>query len=79
MKISNKAEYVERYLEGKLKDGDLWEFKVNLEQDKELAQELQLQQEINETLVDTNKMQLRKTLNKAYKKTTQVYTIASTW
>lgn len=79
MKTTNITDYVERYLEGKLKDGDLWEFKINLETNKDLARELKLQQEINETLSDTSKMQLRKSLKQAYLKTNYVNSFASRW
>ena len=79
MKTTNITDYVERYLEGKLKDGDLWEFKHNLETNEELARELKFQQEINETLSDTSKMQLRKTLKNAYLKTHYANSFASKW
>lgn len=79
MKTTNNADYVESYLEGKLKDGDLWEFKHRVEKESALAQELQFQQEINETLSDNHKMQIRRNLHKAYMRTSYVYSFASKW
>lgn len=79
MKTINNRDYVEKYLEGKLKDGDLWEFKHRVEKESELAKELQLQQEINETLSDNHKMQIRRNLHKAYMRTSYVYSFVSKW
>lgn len=79
MKTTNNTDYVEKYLEGKLKDGDLWEFKVKLENDSDLADELRFQQELNETLSNSYKMQVRRTLNRAYFSTSYVYSFASKW
>jgi tetratricopeptide (TPR) repeat protein len=79
MKTTNITDYVERYLDGKLKDGDLWEFRVNLKNNKELARELQLQQEINETLSDTAKMQLRRNLENTYSRTQYANSFSSKW
>ncbi len=55
MKTYSRTDYIERYLEGQLKEGELWEFKVKLEKDPELARQLKLQREINETLADNAK------------------------
>jgi len=79
MKNTKLTEYVERYLDGKLKDGDLWEFKVNLETNNELAQELKLQQELKEMLVDTDKMQLRNTINKIYTQNASTGVFSQKW
>ena len=79
MKNTKLTEYVERYLDGKLKDGDLWEFKVNLEKDKELARELKLQQELREMLIDTDKMQVRNTINEIFSKSTNINLFSQKW
>jgi len=44
-----------------------------------LADELRFQQELNETLSDSQKMQIRRTLNKTYFKTSYVYSFTSKW
>jgi len=79
MKNTKLTEYVERYLDGKLKDGDLWEFRVNLKNNKELAQELKFQQELKEMLIDTDKMQVRNTINKISSKSTSVGIFSQKW
>jgi len=79
MKNTKLTEYVERYLDGKLKDGDLWEFKVNLESNKELAQELKFQQELREMLIDNDKMQVRNTINKILSKSTSISMFSQKW
>jgi len=79
MKTTNNTDYVEKYLEGKLKDGDLWEFKVKLEKDQDLANELRLQSELNETLSDKHKMLIRRSLSRAYRKNSYVYSFTSKW
>lgn len=79
MRITNKVEYIEKYLDGKLKDGDLWEFKINLKKDKELVRELKFQEELRDTLKDRQKMKLRKSLNTAYLKTSQISSFTTKW
>lgn len=59
--MMNRIERIERYLQGKLEEGDLWEFKKALEVDAEFAEEVKLykellsmqQQAAKETLLDT--------------------------
>lgn len=75
MKTYNKTEYIERYLDGQLKDGELWEFRVELEKNPEFAKQVKLQKEINETLSDTNKLRLRKQLDSTYKKTQRLQVV----
>lgn len=75
MKTYSKTEYIERYLDGQLKDGELWEFRIELEKNPELARQVKLQQEINETLLDTNKLRLRKQLNSSYNKTQRLQVV----
>lgn len=75
MKTYSKTEYIERYLDGQLKDGELWEFRVELEKNPDFAKQVKLQKEINETLSDTNKLRLRKQLNSSYNKTQRLQVI----
>ncbi|PLX10983.1 MAG: hypothetical protein C0598_09255 [Marinilabiliales bacterium] len=75
MKTYSKTEYIERYLDGQLKDGELWEFKIELEKNPEFARQVKLQQEINETLSDTNKLKLRKQLHSSYNKTQRLQVV----
>lgn len=75
MKTYSKTEYIERYLDGQLKDGELWEFKIELEKNPELVKQVKLQKEINETLSDTNKLRLRKQLNSTYNKTQRLQVV----
>lgn len=69
MKANNRTDYIERYLNGQLKEGELWEFKIKIEQDADFAREFRLHKEINETLADSDKLILRNQLNKTYKST----------
>lgn len=75
MKTYSKTEYIERYLDGQLKDGELWEFRIELEKNPDFAKQVKLQKEINETLSDTNKLRLRKQLNSSYYKTQRLQVI----
>jgi tetratricopeptide (TPR) repeat protein len=76
MKTYSRTDYIERYLQGQLKEGELWEFKVKLEKDPELARQLKLQREINETLADNSKLKLRKQLSSTYYQTQKVNTFS---
>ncbi len=76
MKTYSRTDYIERYLEGQLKEGELWEFKVKLEKDPELARQLKLQREINETLADNAKLKLRKQLSNTYYQTQQASAVS---
>ncbi len=75
MKTYSKTEYIERYLDGQLKDGELWEFRIELEKNPDFAKQVKLQKEINETLSDTNKLRLRKQLNSSYYKTQRLQVV----
>ncbi len=79
MKNSNTTEHNEKGFNGKLKDGDLWEFKHNIENKEDLSRELRLQEELNETIRDTEKLRMRKNLNKAYMKTNYVSGFTTRW
>ncbi len=63
MKQDDKAKLIDKYITGKLEDTELWEFRIKLEQDAELAQEVALRKEIYKAISNDNKMELLKTLN----------------
>ena len=63
MKEESKANLIERYIQGKLEDTELWEFKADMEKDADLAKEVKMRQEIYSVIKDKNKMGLFSTLN----------------
>jgi len=63
MKQDDKAKLIDKYITGKLEDTELWEFRVKLEQDAELAQEVALRKEIYKAIGNDKKMELLQTLN----------------
>lgn len=62
MKQEEKTNLIERYITGKLEDTELWEFKINLENDEELAREVEIYREMYSTISNDKKMELLKTL-----------------
>lgn len=62
MKQEDKANLIDKYITGKLEDTELWEFKINLENNEELAYEVELRKEIYSTINNEKKMELMKTL-----------------
>ena len=56
MKEESKANLIERYIQGKLEDTELWEFKADMEKDADLAKEVKMRQEIYSVIKDKNKM-----------------------
>jgi len=63
MKLDDKAKLIDKYITGKLEDTELWEFRVKLEQDAELAQEVALRKDIYNAISNKEKMELLQTLN----------------
>lgn len=63
MKKDHRTAAIEEYLAGELKEGDLWEFRKELESDESLRKELQLHLEIYEAVKDQKKWELLNTLN----------------
>ncbi len=57
-----KALLIDRYINGKLEDTELWEFKKNVKQDPTLASEIELRRELYALVRDTKKMSLLKTI-----------------
>ncbi len=63
MRENDKATIIDRYITGKLEDTELWEFKADMKNDKELEQEVKIRMEMYNTISDNNKMGLLTTLN----------------
>jgi tetratricopeptide (TPR) repeat protein len=59
----NKQEIIDEFLMGNLKGKELDAFNAMLKTDRELARELQFQQEVLESIRDESKLALRSTLN----------------
>ncbi len=55
MKLDDKAKLIDKYITGKLEDTELWEFRVKLEQDAELAQEVALRKDIYNAISNKEK------------------------
>ena len=62
MKQEDRANLIDKYITGKLEDTELWEFKINLDKDEELAREVELHKEIYSAISNTKKMELMNTL-----------------
>lgn len=62
MKVNAKTILIDKYISGKLEDTELWEFKANMENDAELAKEVKLRKEIYNTISNTKKIELLKTI-----------------
>ena len=62
MKQDDKSKLIDKFITGKLEDTELWEFKINLENNEELAHEVELRKEIYNTINNERKMELMKTL-----------------
>ncbi len=63
METYNKAKDLEAFLAGELKEGDLWEFRKKLENDKDLQKQVQLHQEVYEAISDTKKWSIVSTIS----------------
>lgn len=80
MKKDHRTAAIEEYLSGELKEGELWEFRKQLETDESLRKELQLHLEIYEAVKDQKKWELLNTLStiKSGSKKSERFTIY-TW
>jgi len=76
MKQNDKTLLIDRYINGKLEDTELWEFKTSIKKDASLAQEVRIRKEIYNTIGNDKKMELLKTLNIiSTKKQTRIFSI----
>jgi len=62
MKEYNRTILIDKYITGKLEDTELWEFKLDMENDAELKKEVQLRKEIYNTISNSEKIELLKTI-----------------
>lgn len=73
MTITKNKELIEKYLSQEMNAEEMTSFEILLKKDKVLASELKLQQEIHESINDTKKIELRKTLNQVHQSRTRVW------
>ncbi len=60
---NDKTMLIDKYITGKIEDTELWEFKTKIDQDADLAREVELRREIYNAISNEHKMELMTTLS----------------